>query len=49
MHTDRGTATERYCVCYEDGERIVQGTEICTQIEELQLNVAVFVMRTVGG
>jgi hypothetical protein len=28
--TDGGTATERYCVCYEDGGRIVQYTVICT-------------------
>jgi hypothetical protein len=28
--TDRGTAAERYCVCYEDSGRIVQGTVICT-------------------
>jgi hypothetical protein len=34
---------------YEDEARIVQGTLICTQTEELQLNVTVFVMRTVGG
>jgi hypothetical protein len=28
--TYRGTATERYFVCYEDCGRIVQGTVICT-------------------
>jgi hypothetical protein len=49
MHTDRRTATECYCVCYKDGGRIVQVTLICTQTEELQLNITVFVMRTVGG
>jgi hypothetical protein len=31
MCTDRGTATERYCVCYENGGRIVQGTVMCTE------------------
>jgi hypothetical protein len=30
LHTDRGTATELYCDCYEDGGRIVQGTVMCT-------------------
>jgi hypothetical protein len=41
LHTNRRTSTERYCVCYEDGGNIVQGTVICTQSEDLQLNVTV--------
>jgi hypothetical protein len=48
LHTERGTVTERYYVCYEEGGRIVQGTVICTQTEELQLNFTVFFMRKVG-
>jgi hypothetical protein len=49
LHKDRGTATERYCVCYEEGGRIFQGTRICTQTENLQSNVTMFVVKTVGG
>jgi hypothetical protein len=35
LHTDRVTATELYCGCYEEGGSIVQVTVICTQSEEL--------------
>jgi hypothetical protein len=49
LHTDRGIATDRYLVSYEDGRRILQGIVICTQTEELQMNVTVFVVKTVGG
>jgi hypothetical protein len=48
FHTDRRIATDRYIVCYEDDGRILQGTVICTQTKELQMNVTVFVMKTVG-
>jgi hypothetical protein len=47
--TERGTVTELYLVCCEDGGRIVEGTVICTQTEEMQLNITVFVMKTVRG
>jgi hypothetical protein len=49
LHTDKGTANERYSVSYEEGWRIVQCTVNCTQTEELQQNVTLFVMRMVGG
>jgi hypothetical protein len=35
LNTEIGTATGGYCVCYEEGGRIVQGTVICSQTEEL--------------
>jgi hypothetical protein len=35
LHTDIGTATERYYIFYAECGRIVQGTVICTQTEEL--------------
>jgi hypothetical protein len=46
MCTDRGTANERYSVCYEDGARIVKGNVICTDRGN-ELNTTVFVMKTV--
>jgi hypothetical protein len=49
LHTDRGTETERYSVCYEDGGKILQFTVNCTQTVEMQMNVTLFDMRTVGG